>query len=133
MEKTKNEIKKYLNKKHKSEKDQRAAFMIMISKIFSYIEPAVPDIEKLVLNKIKPDQTIQFSMSEDMFVKCVTTCTPLLSTVHVPPTVPFIMTPIAKQPPTYEDLSNHIALLLSQWVATGSTPASSPTIPLVLT
>ena len=129
---TQNDILNYMNKEFSSESDQLEEFFSLIGTIFSNIQPAVPNIKLSVENILKSNPSLNFDNGFLLFANCLDFGKVFLAPLHVPPPFPFVLTPPPNPTPTNLEVATHIASLLQTWVATGLTPAATPTTPLIL-
>lgn len=129
---TQSDILNYMNKEFNSEQEQLEEFFSLIGTIFSNIQPEIPGIKLSVENLLKSNLSLNFSLGFLLFTNCLELGKTLLAPIHAPPLLPFILTPPSNPMPTNLEVATHIASLLQAWVATGLTPAATPTTPLIL-
>ena len=130
MVKTQKLILEYMNKNSEfnSESEQLDAFLILVSKIFSNILQATPDLEQKVKNGLfNAKNSLNFKLGFGLFTLCFELGKIHLAPLHIPPPTPFILKPLSGSTSTYQSVSSYIATELSIWFSTGLTPAGAPT------
>ena len=132
MTKTQSDILNYMNQRFNDEFDQLDAFFSLIGTVFSNVQPTVPGIKNSVESMLRSNPSLSFSSGFLIFTQCLDIGKVFLAPVHMPPPAPFILTQLSSNNPTNAEVSTHIASLIQSWIATGATPAASPTVPLIL-
>lgn len=122
---TQNNILNYMEKKFDNDSEQLEEFFSLIGDIFSNIQPPVPNIKETIKSVLSSDLSLNFNMGPLLFTTCFEKSKVLISP-NIPPVATFILTPPGSSDPTYLEVSNHIASLISVWVATGQNPSGAP-------